>query len=283
MNKALPLLIGLALSYLNLMGQNDTIIYYGANGAITSKADAIKYVQVEATKKSKYRMWTYYKQEDQWEKHTYFKELIPENDSVYIIRERLNKKMSITLTRMVIKQEDGSYYIKNYAEHGTLLSEGISQSIFPLHKIGEYKVYSPKGNLVSIAQYKDNQLQSNQNWKENGDKAIDNVFSSVDEMPLFKESEQAFLGEKAISNHVAKNIRYPHMAMKNGIQGTVYVNFVIMEDGQIKDITLLRGIGGGCDQEAMRVIGTMKKWTPGKLNGKVVRVSYNLPVRYLLR
>ncbi|HEY9113120.1 MAG TPA: energy transducer TonB, partial [Bacteroidales bacterium] len=76
---------------------------------------------------------------------------------------------------------------------------------------------------------------------------------------------------------------YPALAKESGIQGRVFINFVVEIDGRITDVKVLRGIGGGCDEEAVRVVQSMPKWKPGKQRGKPVRVSYNLPVKFTLQ
>jgi protein TonB len=63
----------------------------------------------------------------------------------------------------------------------------------------------------------------------------------------------------------------------------VFVNFVVDQNGNIADVKVLRGIGGGCDEEAIRVIKSMPKWTPGKQNGRTVKVSFNVPISFTLR
>ena len=83
--------------------------------------------------------------------------------------------------------------------------------------------------------------------------------------------------------YVAKNIKYPQIARETGIQGRVFVSFVVEPDGSISNVKLLRGIGGGCDEEAMRVIKSLPKWKPGKQRGKAVRVSYQIPVFFKLQ
>ncbi|MEZ5083006.1 MAG: energy transducer TonB [Bacteroidales bacterium] len=72
------------------------------------------------------------------------------------------------------------------------------------------------------------------------------------------------------------------MARESGIQGRVFVTFVVERDGNITDVKILRGIGGGCDEEALRVIKNMPKWTPGKQRGKPVRVQFNMPIMFKL-
>jgi TonB family protein len=102
------------------------------------------------------------------------------------------------------------------------------------------------------------------------------IFTVVEEMPVFPGGPEAMM--KFISN----NIQYPEKARKEGIQGRVYVNFIIEKDGSVSSAKVLRGIGGGCDEEALRVVEMMPDWTPGKQRGQAVRVSFNLPVKFLL-
>ena len=103
------------------------------------------------------------------------------------------------------------------------------------------------------------------------------IFQIVEEMPSFPG------GEAKLMEFVAKNIKYPQIARETGIQGRVFVGFVVEPDGSISNVKLLRGIGGGCDEEAMRVIKSLPKWKPGKQRGKAVRVSYQIPVFFKLQ
>ena len=108
----------------------------------------------------------------------------------------------------------------------------------------------------------------------------------VEEAPIFTvvESMPEFPGGMAeLYTYLGNNIKYPVMAKESGIQGKVYVTFVVERDGSITDVRVLRGIGGGCDEEAIRVVQSMQKWNPGKQRGKPVRVQYNLPVRFTLQ
>lgn len=104
------------------------------------------------------------------------------------------------------------------------------------------------------------------------------IFTIVEEMPQFPGG-----GESALLSYVSKNIKYPPLARENNITGTVYVTFVVDKDGKVKDPKLLRGIGGGCDEEALRVVKSMPDWKPGRQNGRNVAVQYNLPVRFSLK
>jgi protein TonB len=103
------------------------------------------------------------------------------------------------------------------------------------------------------------------------------VFTIVEEMPSFQGGE----GER--QKFLASNIAYPLQATEIGIQGTVYVKFVVDSKGNITDAVVLRGIGGGCDEEALRVVNMMPQWHPGKQNGKAVRVLYNMAIVFKLK
>lgn len=81
---------------------------------------------------------------------------------------------------------------------------------------------------------------------------------------------------------MAENIHYPEQAKNDGVQGRVFVRFVIDADGTVKEAEVLRGIGSGCDEEALRVVNAMPKWKPGTVDGKPVRTQYNLPITFKL-
>lgn len=103
------------------------------------------------------------------------------------------------------------------------------------------------------------------------------IFVVVEEMPEFPG------GDKALLQFLYQELRYPALALDNKIQGIVVVQFVIDEKGKITNPTILREIGGGCEQEALRVIGLMPDWKPGKQRGLPVRVRYNLPIHFQLK
>lgn len=103
------------------------------------------------------------------------------------------------------------------------------------------------------------------------------IFVVVEDMPHFPG------GEAALMKYLGTHIQYPDLAKESGIQGTVFINFVVEPNGHIDHVKVLRGIGGGCDQEAVKVVKNMPKWVPGKQRGKPVRVSFNLPVKFTLQ
>jgi periplasmic protein TonB len=102
------------------------------------------------------------------------------------------------------------------------------------------------------------------------------VYSFVEQMPEFPG------GEEQLRKYLASNIRYPEIAQENGIQGRVFVSFVVGKDGYITDIQVVRGVDPSLDREAIRVIKAMPPWKSGKQNGAAVRVSMSLPVNFKL-
>jgi periplasmic protein TonB len=89
-------------------------------------------------------------------------------------------------------------------------------------------------------------------------------------------------GFEGWNKYLQSNLKYPTQARRMGIEGTVYVVFVVNTDGSIQDVDVLRGIGGGCDEEAVRVVKAAPKWTPGRQRGRPVRVKMRLPIRFKL-
>ena len=102
------------------------------------------------------------------------------------------------------------------------------------------------------------------------------IFTVVEVMPEYPG------GQDAMYAYLGENIKYPDSAKMNNINGRVFVTFVIEKDGGVTNVELLRGIGGGCDKEAMRVVSEMPNWKPGKQRGQAVRVQYNLPIKFTL-
>lgn len=102
------------------------------------------------------------------------------------------------------------------------------------------------------------------------------IFTYVEQMPEFPGGDQALL------QFLQKNLRYPPAARENGIEGTEVVQFVVDESGNISDIQVLRDIGGGCADEATRVVKMMPPWKPGRQNGNAVKVYFKLPITFKL-
>jgi protein TonB len=90
----------------------------------------------------------------------------------------------------------------------------------------------------------------------------------------------AFPGDSGLLRFIADNLKYPKEARENGIQGRVAVTFTVEKDGSFTDLQLVKDIGGGCGQEALRLVRSMPQWTPGVKNGKIVRSKQTLRILF---
>lgn len=103
------------------------------------------------------------------------------------------------------------------------------------------------------------------------------IYIVVDSYPKFPGGE-----EKRIK-FISKNLHYPIEAQEKNITGTVYVSFIVETDGKVSNVKLKNGIGGGCDEEAIRVIKLMPNWVPAKIGGNPVRVQMIMPIRFYIK
>jgi protein TonB len=123
---------------------------------------------------------------------------------------------------------------------------------------------------------------------------VEEIFKVVEQMPRFpgcedlgSEEEKKQCAQKKLLEYIYANIKYPPIARENGVEGMVVVKFVVDKDGSISDPQVVRDIGAGCGDEALRVVKSMNKenikWIPGKQRGRPVRVQFNLPVKFQLQ
>ncbi len=113
--------------------------------------------------------------------------------------------------------------------------------------------------------------------KPKQEEVTEEIFVVVEKQPEFPG------GNTAMMKFLSDNIKYPIIAQENGIQGRVITNFVVERDGSITDVQVVRGVDPSLDKEAVRVIQSMPKWTPGKQRGSTVRVRFTLPVVFRLQ
>jgi len=101
-------------------------------------------------------------------------------------------------------------------------------------------------------------------------------YRRIDKQPEYPGGTEAMFG------FIMENLRYPQKARESRIEGRVIINFTVKTDGSVADVETMRGIGGGCDEEAVRVVKLMPKWKPGEDQGKKINVSMILPVKFTL-
>jgi protein TonB len=109
-----------------------------------------------------------------------------------------------------------------------------------------------------------------------GEDTTSTPYNFVEQMPEFPG------GAIALRKYLASSVKYPVIAQENGVQGKVFVSFVVDISGSISNVRVARGVDDSLDKEAMRVVKSMPKWIPGKQNGQAVRVSYTVPINFVL-
>lgn len=103
------------------------------------------------------------------------------------------------------------------------------------------------------------------------------IFFIVEDMPDFRGE-----GQEGFRKYIFQNLKYPQVAAENGISGRVFVKFVVEPDGSVSNVSIVRGIDPALDAEALRVVKSSPKWTPGKQRGIPVRVSFTFPILFVL-
>ncbi len=184
---------------------------------------------------------------------------------------------------------------------GTLDAVQVEEEVIPITRQEEIKTPPPPPppTVVEILNIVDNTAQVNADLslfdseadketfvdvapiiaakEEKEEESEAQVFFIVEDMPEFPG------GEAALRAFIAKSINYPVIAQENGIQGKVYVTFVVDKNGGISDAKIARGVDPSIDKEALRVVMALPKWKPGKQRGKPVRVSYTVPISFVLQ
>jgi len=105
--------------------------------------------------------------------------------------------------------------------------------------------------------------------------ASEEAFKQVDQIPTFGQGNDLW-------TFIAKNLRYPKAARKRGVEGKVFVEFVVEKDGSLSNVKALKGIGYGCDEEVVRVVKSLPSWKPGEKDGKIVRTTFVIPIVFQL-
>jgi len=175
--------------------------------------------------------------------------------------------------RFSLKVKAGSKLGVSSAEHGQMILD-----VNPKYRNADYDVVlSSKDDKPGKMRYTPStDGQSVKVTVQTGEINGDMIFTVVENQPEFPG------GIEAMFKYLGENIKYPEAAAKANVSGKVFVNFVITTEGEIKDITILKGIGFGADTEAVRVVKNMPRWKPGMQSGKAVNVRYNLPIAFQL-
>ncbi len=171
-----------------------------------------------------------------------------------------------------------NYNVREYLMSGQMIMKGQYSSLEKKTKDGTFTRCYNNGNKESEVVYSEGVLKKiNYSLDETGKEIAPLVnYYELDEKPEFPG------GEEAMMQWICREVHYPDSAKEKGIQGKVFVQFVINEQGQVIEESLLRGISPPLDKETIRVIKAMPDWKPGKVSGVPVRVSFQLPINFKL-
>jgi len=174
------------------------------------------------------------------------------------------------------KTADNELYFNDMVDR-MIVRRGHAQSVIPLLLNGKVTEYYPGEKVKSISIYNNNELVSNENWNNDGEKYIDNIFYSADIYPTYAD------GIKSLHEHVMKSIKDSGMSTSE-FSGSIIVGFVVMEDGTIDGIKIVKGLGENINSIAYEAFNTLKgKWTPAKINGKTVRYFQIFPINFIYK
>ena len=187
--------------------------------------------------------------------------------------------------KMLIAEVKSSYedFIKNYSNTNSVK---LVRSYFNILSKNNFAENDKSDEILSAinTEPRPEELQENNNSlietlivkaRGNG-RNNSQVFTYVEEMPAFPD------GEDAMYSYIKESLIYPELAKDNGVEGKVYIQFVVGADGSISDVTVAKGIGAGCDEEAVRVVSSMPNWSAGRQNGKTVNVRISVPIVFKL-
>lgn len=269
------LIIFLVILGFNAYSQRDTVVYTGINGRLVNEDKADRKKEIDYKSRGRLVITTYNLADGKWQRQ-YREQIRPLKNDTYHIRAR-GTGLSEQFVRHYEKRQDGYYNFSEYSIHDVLLKTGISKLRFPLILDGELIEYYGNRQMRSRSQYRNNELLSNENWMENGEKYIDNIFYSVDAEPLYSK------GMIDMHRHVKQSFIESGLEVST-LSGNMLMGFVVMETGQIEGIRVLKGITPNLNTVAVNALKTLEgKWTPAKLEEKDVRYFQLFPINFIHR
>jgi periplasmic protein TonB len=264
----------LIVSY-NTYSQRDTVIFTGVNGKLVSENQADRKKEVDFQSRGRIQITTYNIADGKWQRQ-YREQIRKLKNDAFVIKAR-GAGLSEQFVRHYEKRSDGNFNFSEFTTDKVLLKTGVSKSRFPMIFDGELIEYYGNQQMRSRSQYRNNELLSNENWRENGEKYIDNIFYSVDAEPLYSK------GMIDMHNHVKRSFIESGLEVAT-LSGNLLIGFVVMESGQIEGIRVLKGITPSLNAVAVNSLNSLEgKWTPAKLNGKDVRYFQLFPINFIHR
>lgn len=265
-------------SFVLLAASNAQLYYYGSNSRpLKSETGALVLKDVRQKSDNSYIIKSYEISEEEKNPGAWIlkgrQKIKIEEDGSQIIRGKGEGVLSGKIFRKITLIKP-AYYEFSESDEGRIRRKGFSSGYLPLHLEGQVTEYHTNGNIKSISQYKDNQLLSNQNWLRNGDKYIDTIFYSADQVPEFKNGPAFF------HNYLLKQL-YDSEIDLSQIQDVVELGWVVMENGEIEGIVTLSGRSRQLNEFLVNTLAGMPgEWQPAMLDGEPVRYFISIPLNF---
>lgn len=258
-----------------LSGQNDTTIYFGANGKLSPAENPVLKKEIKYRGRNRVRINTEKAADDGSWTFLFTERITKKGPDIFRLKikgqgftERIDRRFKL--------QPEGLLSFTDL-QNEQMKRTGFTRSKIPLIFHGEVTEYYASGNIKSVSVYENNELISNQNWKENGEKYIDNIFYSVEREPGFLR------GTQALQSHVLKTFRESKLDLSQ-MEGRLVVGFVVMENGDIEGIRIEKGLGLEMNNLALTAFHTLQgEWQPARLNGENVRFYQLFPINFIYR
>ena len=258
-----------------LSGQNDTTIYFGVIGKMNPVENPDLKKEIKYRGKNRVRINTEKAADDGSWTFLFTERITKKGPDIFRIKIK-GQGFTERIVRRFKLQPEGLLRFTDH-QNDQVKRTGYTRSKIPLVFHGEVVEYYANGNKKSVSVYENNELISNENWKENGEKYIDNIFYSVEREPRFLR------GTKALHNHVLKTFRESKVDLSQ-MEGRLVVGFVVMENGDIKGLRIENGLGLEMNNLALMAFHTLKgEWQPARLNGENVRYYQLFPINFIYR
>jgi hypothetical protein len=258
---------------LTVLSQNNETIWLGPNGQLDPVSQVMK-KELEFRNKRKAIVKTYQVGSGP-DKLLFTEHVSIKNPYEFRIRVR-GQGFSESLTRTFKINSDGMLRFTDHQD-GCVRRTGSTSSRIPLILQDTVREYYLNGSKKSLSLYRNNELLSNRNWKENGENYIDDIFLSVDEEPLFKP------GTFILHNHIMNTFKNSLLDMSQ-VEGRLVVGFVVMETGDIDGIKIEQGLIPEINELAKKAFGSLNgEWKPARLNGENVRYYQLFPINFIYR
>jgi len=258
-----------------LMGQNDTLVFFGPNGKMNPAENPVLKKEIKFRGKNRAVIITEKIADDGTINFLFRERMVKKEPDLFQIRVK-GRDFSERIVRRFESQPDGTLKFTDL-QNERIKRTGYTLSKIPLVFHGELTEYHPNGNIKAVSVYENNELVSNQNWRENGERYIDNIFYSVDREPRFLR------GTRALHDHVLKVFRESKVDLSQ-LEGRLLVGFVVMENGDIDGIRIEKGLGLEMNNLALTAFHTLRgEWQPARLNGENVRFYQQFPINFIYR